>query len=345
VATPADSLGSGGQVLRAAVLGCGAIGAGRPAPHPDVGVDSHAAAYDACRDTELIAVCDVDRALAEDCARRFGVPAVHTDPAALLAERPEIVSVCTPDATHAELVESALLAPGVRAVLAEKPLALDAGAAFALAELARERGVVLAVAYFRRFAPALRALRDELAAGAIGELQHVAGVYVKGLKHNGTHWLDLLRFLAGEPIEVRGWDRLAEGGDDPTLDAELKLADGVGARLAGLDTTAFTAFEMDLVGTRGRIRLAEAGHVIERWEVADDARYPGYRALRAGQAEGGALRDALLHAVADVVQSLRDGTDPACTGEDGAVALALAGAIRASAAIDGGRMAVWSADR
>ena len=33
----------------------------------------------------------------------------------------------------------------------------------------------------------------------LGALQHVSGVYVKGLKHNGTHWLDLLRLLAGEP--------------------------------------------------------------------------------------------------------------------------------------------------
>jgi predicted dehydrogenase len=331
--------------MKAAVLGCGAIGAGREARHPDVGVDSHAAAYDACADTELAAVCDVDAALAEACARRFGVSAVHSDPAALLAEGPEIVSVCTPDATHAELVEAALRAPGVRAVLAEKPLALDAGAAHALAALAREHGVVLAVAYFRRFAPALRALRDELAAGAIGELQHVAGVYVKGLKHNGTHWLDLLRFLVGEPVAVRGWDRLGEGGGDPTLDAELTLADGAGARLAGLDTSAYTAFEMDLVGTRGRVRLAEAGHVLERWDVGDDARYPGYRVLHPRPPEHGVLRDALLHAVADVVRCLRGGAEPACTGEDGAAALALAGAIRASAEAGAARMAVWSTHR
>jgi predicted dehydrogenase len=102
---------------------------------------------------------------------------------------------------------------------------------------------------------------------------------------------------------------------------------------------------MDLVGTCGRVRLAEAGHVIERWDVADDARYPGYRVLRPGPPERGALRDALLHAVADVVRCLRDGSEPACTGEDGAAALALAGAIRASAAGGGGRVAVWSAHR
>jgi len=155
---------------------------------------------------------------------------------------------------------------------------------------------------------------------------------VKGLAHNGTHWLDLLRMLAGEPVSLRGWDRLGESGRDPTLDAELTLAGGAGARLAGLDTRRFTAFEMELVGTRGRVRVAESGHVLERWEVGDDPRHPGYRVLRPGPRVEGALRDTTLHAVEDLVHCVRTGAEPACAGEDGVAALALVAAIRASAA-------------
>ena len=49
----------------------------------------------------------------------------------------------------------------------------------------------------------------------------------------------------------------------------------------------------------------------------------------------GALRDALLHAVVDLAGAVRDGRDPRCTGEDGAAAVALAEAIRASAGLSG----------
>jgi len=50
----------------------------------------------------------------------------RTDVAHLLAEQnPDIVSVCTPDATHADILYTVLKTTGVRAVLAEKPLALD----------------------------------------------------------------------------------------------------------------------------------------------------------------------------------------------------------------------------
>lgn len=314
--------------MRAAVVGCGMIGAGDGGdPHPDVGVMTHVGAYRACSDTDLVAVCDPDRAR----ARAVGVDA-FTDPDELLARtEPELVSVATPDATHATEIERCLRAPSVRGVLAEKPLALDPGAARALVALARERGVVLAVNYSRRFSPAIRALD----AGAIGDLQHVAGVYVKGLAHNGTHWLDLLRMLTGEPAAVRGWDRLREPGADPALDAELTLAGGAGARLAALDTTAFTAFEMELTGTRGRLRITEAGHVIERFEVADDRRNPGYRVLRLAERTTGALRDGTLNAVRDLVRCVREGGEPACRGEDGVAALELVEAIRASAAREG----------
>jgi predicted dehydrogenase len=298
-------------VLRAAVVGCGAFGG------------QHAAAYAACAATELAAVWDVDRARAEACGARWGAP-VRDDLAGV-----DLVSVCTPDPTHAELVERALTAPGVRAVLAEKPLALDAGSARRLAALARERGVVLAVNHSRRFAPALREPLD------VGELQYVGGVYVKGLLHNGTHWLDLLRMLAGEPLSARGRDRLGEGGSDPTLDAELTLPGGAVARLTGLDTRRFTAFEMDLVGTTGRVRLSDSAHVAERFRVGDDPRHPGYRVLLpAGRADD-LLRDVLPLAVADLARCAQTGAEPLCSGEDGAAAVALAEAIRASAAAGG----------
>ena len=321
------------SALRAVVLGCGTIGTGSGAAplHDDLGVWTHAAAYAACEATVLAGVADLDPERASAAARAWGTERHATDPTALLVDAaPELVSVCTPDATHAELVGLALRTPGVRGVLAEKPLALDAREARELVAVARDRGVVLAVNYTRRFAPAFAALRAGLAE-AIGILQHVGGSYGKGLAHNGTHWLDLLRMLVGDPVAVRGWDRLGEGGEDPTLEAALTLAGGAGARLAGLDAGCFTHFEMDLVGTRGRVRILESGHRIERWSVGPDPRHAGHRALRPSVAVDAALRDSTLHAVADLAAAVRGGRAPACTGGDAVAALELAGAIRESA--------------
>jgi predicted dehydrogenase len=325
--------------LRAAVIGCGAIGVGSATPvHPDVGVYTHAAAYAACADTELVAVADVDPALAREAAARWELADAHVyvSAGALLANaRPDLVSLCTPDPTHAYLLEQILIAPGVRGVLAEKPLAEDSARAAAVATLARERGVVLAVNYSRRFAPAIVATAEAIAAGAVGALQHVHGTYVKGLRHNGTHWIDLLRMLVGDPVGARGWDRLREGGTDPSFDAELLLPGGVGARLAALDAREFTAFELELTGTAGRVRLPSAGHRIERWVVGPDERYPGYRVLMPSGADDGVLRDVTLHAVSDLVRCVHGRGEPACSGREATRALVIAEAIATSAASAG----------
>ncbi len=127
--------------------------------------------------------------------------------------------------------------------------------------------------------------------------------------------------LVGDPVSARGWDRLKEGGADPSLDAELTLPGGAGARLAALDTQHFTAFEMELTGTLGRLRIAESGHVLEHFTVGDDPRHPGYRVLRPGPRVTGALRDGTLHAVRDLVRCVREGGEPACSGDDGVKAL------------------------
>jgi predicted dehydrogenase len=209
----------------------------------------------------------------------------------------------------------------VKAVLAEKPLALTLAEARALAQTDK----VLAVNYNRRFTPAFRAL-------TLTDVQHVHGFYVKGLKHNGTHWLDLLRLLVGEPEVVAAYDRLHEPGDDPSLDAELAVGN-VGVRLAALDTTKFTAFEMDITTTSGRVRILEGGHVIERYAAGEDPRNPGYRVLQPPTIQRGALKDGTLHAVTDVVRCVNTGDTPACSGEDALKALELAEAIRAAAGL------------
>ena len=114
---------------RVALIGCGKIGSelADDVRADGAGVNTHAGAYRACPRTELIAVCDLNPARAERCERRWNVPAWYTDPIRLLDEqRPTIVSVCTPDQTHADVVRAALLTEGVKAILAEKPLALTA---------------------------------------------------------------------------------------------------------------------------------------------------------------------------------------------------------------------------
>lgn len=319
------------MVHRGAVVGCGLIGS-RFADDPLVkGIHSHAGAYAASPLTTLAAVCDSDPDTARTCGERWAVEH-YRDCATMLAEQqPDLVSVCTPDATHYDILRVVLAAPSVRGILAEKPLALSVEQAEEVARLAEERGVVLAVNYVRRYAASHRNLRAFLASGGIGDIQTVAGYYTKGTLHNASHWFDLARFLVGEIARVWGRDVLHEGGDDPTLDAFMEFDSGAGFHLLGCRSDAYAISELDLVGTLGRVQLLDSGHVFATYAVADSARYSGYRALVPVDGLAGGLEDVLLKAVEDLARAVDEHRQPLCTAADGIAAMKIALAVRESA--------------
>lgn len=318
--------------LRAALIGCGNIASRLSSDAGTVGVYTHAEAYKTCAETELVALCDLDDAALQECGERWQVAARYRDARQLLDEmRPEIVSICTPDATHYELALLALGAPGVRGVLIEKPLALDLAEARELAALAAERKMTVAVNHSRRYAASHQALREDLRTGRLGRIQSVGGIYTKGVLHNGTHWFDLLRFLAGEIVSARGFRRAGDAADDPTLDAVLELESGASAQLHGCDADCFSIFEMDIIGSAGRVRVVDFGHTFERFETAEDPRYAGYRSLRRVDSDDAGMRDTTLHAVRDLAACVSGGGTPRCSIDDAIRALEIAIAVKESA--------------
>jgi len=318
------------MTLRAALLGCGWIGS-EFRTDSAAGIYNHAAAYQACPETQLVAICDQDPVKLQRAGERWQVDARFSDAAELMAKtQPEIVSVCTPDATHYALIKMALETPSVRAILAEKPLAMELAQAQELAALAKRRGVALAVNYSRRYSLGHTELRDRIRSGEFGRIVTVGGFYTKGTLHNGTHWFDLARMLVDEIVRVTGFNLLDESGADPTFDAILRFAGGASGHLQAFDASAGTLFEMDLMGTKGRVRVIEpAGHfAISR--VTESETYPGYRVFGPDEILPARNSDTVLHAVEDLVRCVREGATPRCSGDDGVAAVQVGHAIRHS---------------
>src|SRR5262249_56959247 len=87
---------------------------------------------------------------------------------------------------------------GARAVLCEKPMAVHLADADRMIQAARAHGTLLCVNHQRRFTPRYVAAKELIDAGAIGLVTHVSAICGGDLLTDGTHLIDLTRYLVGE---------------------------------------------------------------------------------------------------------------------------------------------------
>lgn len=311
---------------RAVVIGCGRIGSGYPADLGIVGPRSHAEAYRCHPRVDLVGVADVSAAAAAAAGARWNVSA-FVEPLRMCAELgPDIVSICTPDETHGDLAAALLRSARPRLLFIEKPMATSVRAAEEVAHLADAVGTNIVVNYSRRFSAAFRRVRDELAAGEHGRPLLAVAVYGKGLRHNGTHALDLIRFWFGEPASVDATDAVWGPPGDPTIGARLLFDGGLRARVDVFDERIATVFQLELLTERSLIRFWDGGRSWEFKELVD-ADAPGYRAYRpTDRATRDPLflepmTDCLRNAVDNVVDVIDGRAAPACTALDGVAVL------------------------
>jgi predicted dehydrogenase len=111
-----------------------------------------------------------NRAAVEQAARRYGVERFVTDWRELIeAPDVEIVDICTPPGTHAEIVEAA--AGAGKAILCEKPLAAAYGDALRAARAVDRAGVKNAIGFNYRRLPALSLMKQMIDEGRVGEVR------------------------------------------------------------------------------------------------------------------------------------------------------------------------------
>jgi predicted dehydrogenase len=129
-----------------------------------------------CMSAQVVAIASKHRERAEEVAKEFGIEHVADDWRDLVArEDVDLVSVVTPPATHMEMTLAAL--ERGKAVLCEKPMAMNAAEAKRMMESAREAGVLALIDHELRFLKSRRTMRSMLGSGAIGVVRHCNYVF------------------------------------------------------------------------------------------------------------------------------------------------------------------------
>jgi len=147
-------------MLRGAMIGCG-----------NVAVNGHLPGWLTRRDVEIVAVAETNPERQAEVAARLPKARWYDSVDALLAgETLDFVDICTPPATHAGLIRSALRR-GLH-VLCEKPLVCRMDDLEELTRVAEEADRALFTVHNWHYAPTIRFVRDLLRKGTIGEVRH-----------------------------------------------------------------------------------------------------------------------------------------------------------------------------
>ena len=197
---------------------------------------------------------------------------------------PDIVVVATPTKTHREVLIEVLESCSPRVILCEKPLTTNLGDAEEVIQLAESAKVTVVVNYIRRFEPGAISVGERIHASRLGP--HITGVarYSKGLVENGSHIVNLLEAWLGELVCVE-MITLSGGRESPDQDPDLLLQFNRGeVTLLANRYSGYTLFEIDLLGSEGRMRYQRSGLEILWWDVEEDQYFSESRIL-AGKPE------------------------------------------------------------
>ncbi|WP_432030750.1 Gfo/Idh/MocA family protein [Streptomyces sp. 1222.5] len=245
-AEPETEPGAGKPPLRVGMVGYAFMGAAH-----SQGWRTAGRVFDLPRQPVLAVLCGRDGVAARTAADRHGWAAVETDWRALIArDDVDLVDICTPGDSHAEIALAALAAG--KHVLCEKPLANSAAEAETMTRAAEEaygRGQLAMVGFNYRRVPATALARRMVADGRLGTLRHVRVTYLQdwlvdpafpltwrlrkehagsgSLGDLGAHIVDLAQYLAGE--RLAGVSALTE-----TFVRERPLPGGAGSGLTAM---------------------------------------------------------------------------------------------------------------
>jgi predicted dehydrogenase len=200
--------------IKVGVIGAGAIAS-----------SVHIPAYLSVPGVEVVAVADPKEGRAQAGADKYGIAKAFNDYRDLIGtDGLDVVSICSPNAFHAQQTMDALQA-GLH-VLCEKPMAISVPDAQAMVDTAQKTGKVLMIGMTNRFRPDTSALRQYAQDGMLGDIYYFKAGWLRrtgipgygswfttrelsgggALLDIGVHYLDLALWVAGfpKPVSVSG---------------------------------------------------------------------------------------------------------------------------------------------
>ena len=246
--------------IKFGILGCGGI------------AHRFAAALELSESGELYAAAARDETRAQEFIGRFGGQKAYGSYLDLILDpEVEIVYISLVHSVHYEAAK--LCVEHGKPVICEKPFFISEKEAVALAELAREKGVLVMEAMWTRCLPAVRKAKEWAQSGAIGEVKLIDAAFCFNFPFDPNHRLynpetaggalldagvypyEFITGILGEaPLEIKAVARKAPNGVDEAVVMALSFASGALAT-AVTSVGVKTSETAHIYGTKGSIKV------------------------------------------------------------------------------------------
>ncbi len=304
---------------KALIIGAGRIASGYDYPSSR-NILTHAHAYKIHPQTELLGFFDIDPVKAKKAAAKWSVKAFDDLYEAIEQNKPEIISICTPDDDHfSQLKKIAGLKTKPKIVICEKPFVDTPGAASEAINLYRRIKVPILVDHSRRFDKIVQRIAGLIRKGHLGKIIYSSAVYGKGVLHSGTHLIDLARFFFGEVENFKIlFARIDYKKEDKTAGVFFGFERCEQFYLMAGDCRKYDFFQFDIVGEKGRICFTDLGFKYFEQKVINDPIFKGYKILSQPLVNETDFKNAMLNLVDNAVKHIETGQPLICDMHDAA---------------------------
>ena len=249
------------MIYKVLIVGLGKIGLGYDLiSDSNNTIKTHARAFECHNQYSLIGGIDYLESARKTFEEIYHVPTFTNLNTALIKLNPDIVVVASPTDSHLHDIEEIVNNSSVKAILCEKPLSYDVEDAKKIVNLCDSHKIKLYVNYYRRADPAVIELKNSFVTGEIASPIKGVAWYSKGLLHNGSHFIDLLKFWFGPILSSQ---IIKKGSDiskaDFALDFRIDFKNANIIFLAA-EEKFYTHCTIELVSSDGRLSYEQGGN-------------------------------------------------------------------------------------
>jgi predicted dehydrogenase len=250
------------------IIGAGNIAQGFDEPDSPGSIRTHVKGYMFYSDVfDVKAFCDPNLEILYKATEKWGLKNAYTSIDAIDDFSFDVVSICTPDHTHSEILRQ-IIDKGPRVIFLEKPMGMKYEEAKQIFQVCLEKGILLLINYSRLFIPSFVDIKKWVNKKN-NKLLSVDIRYHKGLNHNCSHFINLIVYLfQAELKRVILIDSITDySEDDPTVSAVLfmntKEGNSFKMNIQGVDHHTLNLTEIDIISSFRRViyRESKGSHI------------------------------------------------------------------------------------